>query len=462
MAIPQSGPQSAFTALAALNPAQPTPATNGSSSAQQERTFVLLKPAAVKRGLVADISKRFQRRDFSLVAMKMLKPGGELAAKHYLPSKESADFKKLVRAIAEGPVIAMVWKGPDAVSAALDVIGADNPTSALPGTVRGDLALEAAADLIEGAPSAAEAARLAAVWFSEAELSSEAPAPAPAPVAAAPKPRAARSNPVAGQKYYITTAINYANGPPHMGHAYEGVCADVIARYHRAYGRQVFFLTGADEHGQKIADTADKAGVTPLELCDKNVAAFKDLNAKLGVTYDRYIRTTDAQHKANCQRVWGVAAGKGEIYLDVYKGWYNVREETFVTETDAKEHDYKDPVSGVPYKEMEEASYFFRLSKYHAQIAAHIEANPEFIQPSSRRNEIRERLKKDALRDLSVSRTTFSWGIPVPNDAKHVMYVWFDALTNYLSGIEHPDGAAAGFWPCACHSMVKVAVVARP
>ena len=170
---------------------------------------------------------------------------------------------------------------------------------------------------------------------------------------------------------------------------------------------------------------------------------------------DFYVRTTSARHKAAAQALWRKAAAKGEIYLHYYKGWYNVREETFVTDQEAEASSFLDPVSGKPLQEVEEPSYFFRLSKYHAQLEAHIDTHPEFIQPTSRRNEIRERLRNDPLRDLSVSRTTFAWGIPVPDDPKHVMYVWFDALSNYLSGIEHPGGPAAAFWPCDVHLIGK-------
>ena len=386
----QDGPPAAFARLAALYPTpSPAPAVlsrgpapaGGSASASQ-RTFVLLKPTAVKRALVAEISKRFERRGFSLVAMKMLKPGAELASKHYAPSKNNGDYRALVSALAPGPAVAMVWQGAGAVQAVLELIGDDDPAVALPGSVRGDLSLEAAAELVECAPTEAAAKTLAGLWFTPAELGATHAAlvaassttirdfTAPRPMTP-PKAAAAAAGAKAGkQRFYITTAINYANGPPHMGHAYEGVCADVIARYHRAYGRDVFFLTGADEHGQKIADTAAAAGVQPIELCDKHVAMFKALNERLGVSNDFYVRTTSARHKAAAQALWRKAAAKGEIYLHYYKGWYNVREETFVTDQEAEASNYLDPISGKPLQEMEEPSYFFRLSKYHAQLEA--------------------------------------------------------------------------------------------
>ena len=223
------------------------------------------------------------------------------------------------------------------------------------------------------------------------------------------------------EKFCITTAINYANGAPHMGHAYEAISADCVARYHRAYGRPVLFQTGSDEHGQKIAEAAETAGVTPIELCDKYVNAFQTLNAKTKVSNDVYNRTTSEKHKAACRKLFEMSKANGDIYLDTYEGWYNVREETFVTETDAAAANYLDPVSGKPLKKMKEESYFFRQSRYHAKLIEHIERNPSFIQPNRRRNEILARLREDELRDLSVSRTTFDWGIPVPDAPGHVM-----------------------------------------
>lgn len=256
--------------------------------------------------------------------------------------------------------------------------------------------------------------------------------------------------------FSLTTAINYANGAPHMGHAYEGLSADVIARYHRAYGRPTLFQTGADEHGQKISDAAAAAECKPIELCDKHVQMFQELNKMLRVENDVYNRTTSEKHKQCCRELFERSQKNGDIYLDTYSGWYNVREETFVTETEAKETDYKDPVSGKPLKQMEEESFFFRQSKYQAQLIEHIEKHPEFIQPEGRRAEILYRLKNDELRDLSVSRTTFDWGIPVPGNSKHVLYVWFDALTNYLTGCDFPDGENySKFWPANVHIIGK-------
>ena len=184
-----------------------------------------------------------------------------------------------------------------------------------------------------------------------------------------------------GEKFCITTAINYANGAPHMGHAYEAISADCIARYHRRYGRDVLFQTGSDEHGQKIAEAAETAGCAPIELCDKYVNAFQTLNAKTKVSNDVYNRTTSESHKAACRKLFEMSKANGDIYLDTYEGWYNVREETFVTETDAAAANFLDPVSGKPLKKMKEESYFFRQSRYQSRLIEHIEKNPAFIQP---------------------------------------------------------------------------------
>jgi len=247
-----------------------------------------------------------------------------------------------------------------------------------------------------------------------------------------------------------------------MGHAYEAVTTDVQARYHRAFGREVFFLTGADEHGQKIADTAAAADLTPQELVDKCVAQFKHLDWTIGCEFDGYVRTTSTHHKDLCRKLWKRCEKSGDLYLGTYSGWYNVREETFVTETDAAATDYKDPVSGKELKKMEESSYFFRLGKYQERIVQHIKEHPEFISPESRRNEVLERLAVP-LHDLSVSRTSFDWGIDVPDGAGHVMYVWFDALSNYVTAIgldgmaDDPMAAAptAAFWPADIHLIGK-------
>nr|CCA17292.1 methionyltRNA synthetase of possible bacterial origi (ISS) putative [Albugo laibachii Nc14] len=257
------------------------------------------------------------------------------------------------------------------------------------------------------------------------------------------------------EKFYLTTAIHYTNGQPHMGHAYENVTADVIARYHRIFGRNVYFLTGTDEHGQKIAQTAEALGIAPKELCDKYAAIFRQLTLDLNMSNSSFIRTTSEKHKVFAQWLFQRALNKGDIYLGTYEGWYNVREEVFVTEVEAQQSEYKDPVSGIPLKKMREESYFFRMSKYQQRLVDHFHAHPEFLQPETRRQEIMKRLE-EPLQDLSSSRNTFSHGIPLPNDSNHVLYVWFDALANYLSAIGFPDQVEAKtYWPANVHIIGK-------
>ena len=510
---PIDGPASAFAALAKLNPMASTAGrpksapAGGGAGGNAETAFVLLRPAAVKGSLVSEICQRFEKRGLALSAMRMLKPGAEIAKQHYTGiSTDKSVLAELVSDLAPGPALAMLWRGANAMDAVRAIVGDDDPLKALPGTVRGDLSSAFTADqLVELARDAKDVARLTDVWFEASDLahsakSSAAAAPAASASSAAPlsgkaakKAAAAEKNKAAGGaggagtamspevlakfshavrkptadpklgRFYITTAINYANGAPHMGHAYEAVAADVIARYHRLFGREVFFLTGADEHGQKIADKAAEVGMTPIQVCDKHVEQFKHLDGTLDVEFDGYVRTTADQHKELSRALWTRCEKKGGVYLDKYVGWYNVREETFVTETDAAANDFKDPVSGKDLKKMEEPSYFFRLSAYQERLIQHITEHPEFITPEKSRNEILEKLR-EPLRDLSVSRTTFSWGIPVPGDVPgHVMYVWFDALSNYLTGVGwdaskgDPSKASsnAKFWPADIHLIGK-------
>eukprot|EP01053_Blabericola_migrator_P001467 Blabericola_migrator_1__1466@NODE_1387_length_4641_cov_160_569961_g928_i0_p2_GENE_NODE_1387_length_4641_cov_160_569961_g928_i0NODE_1387_length_4641_cov_160_569961_g928_i0_p2_ORF_typecomplete_len516_score87_64tRNAsynt_1g/PF09334_11/5_1e121tRNAsynt_1/PF00133_22/4_1e38tRNAsynt_1e/PF01406_19/8_8e09tRNAsynt_1e/PF01406_19/8_3e06tRNAsynt_1f/PF01921_18/0_031tRNAsynt_1f/PF01921_18/3_7e05Anticodon_1/PF08264_13/8_9e08tRNAsynt_1d/PF00750_19/0_014tRNAsynt_1d/PF00750_19/2_4tRNAsynt_1b/PF00579_25/0_35_NODE_138 len=258
------------------------------------------------------------------------------------------------------------------------------------------------------------------------------------------------------QKFYLTTAINYLNGPPHVGHAYEILSADVISRYHREVGRDVYFVTGSDEHGQKIANTAEKVGKQPLEFCDVMVENFKKLNRKLNCTEDFYVRTSSPEHGAFCQWFWKRVENNGDIYLGNYEGWYSVREETFVADKDAELNGYKDPETGVPLEKRNEESYFFRLSKYHDQVLDLLK-NTDFVFPETRRNELVQRLEKLPLGDLSISRTKFSWGVPCPGAPNHVMYVWFDALVNYLSAAHcnEPDHPRAKYWPADLHLIGK-------
>ncbi|MBT1076009.1 methionine--tRNA ligase [Geobacter grbiciae] len=254
--------------------------------------------------------------------------------------------------------------------------------------------------------------------------------------------------------FYVTTPIYYVNDVPHIGHAYTTLAADVLARYKRLKGYDVFFLTGTDEHGQKVEKAANAAGETPLELADRVVKRFQALWEKLDISYNDFIRTTQERHKKGVTHLFREVMAKGDIYLGEYEDWYCTPCETFWTETQLI--DGKCPDCNRPVEKLKEESYFFRMSKYQEQLLAHIEANPDFIQPKSRRNEIIS-FVKEGLRDLSVSRTSFNWGIPVPGNERHVIYVWFDALTNYITALGYPDQAGnyGKFWPVDAHLIGK-------
>jgi methionyl-tRNA synthetase len=246
--------------------------------------------------------------------------------------------------------------------------------------------------------------------------------------------------------FYVTTPIYYVNDVPHIGHAYTTLAADVLARYKRMKGYEVFFLTGTDEHGQKVEKAAIMAGETPLELADRVVKRFQSLWEKLNISYTDFIRTTQERHKKGVSHLFTDVMAKGDIYLGEYEDWYCTPCETFWTETQLI--DFKCPDCNRPTEKLKEESFFFRMSKYQEALLAHIEANPEFIQPKSRRNEILS-FVREGLRDLSISRTTFQWGIPVPGNANHVVYVWFDALANYITALGYPEteGKLQQFWP---------------
>lgn len=260
--------------------------------------------------------------------------------------------------------------------------------------------------------------------------------------------------------FYITTAITYPNGVPHIGHAYEYIATDAMARFKRLDGYDVMFLTGTDEHGMKIAHTAEKEGITPKELVDRNVEAYKAAHAALGISYDRFIRTTDADHYAASKAMWAKMEEAGDIYLGKYEGWYSVRDEAFYGEDETELREDGKRYSKVTDTELtwtEEESYFFRLSNYQDKLLALYEEHPDFGAPRSRFNEVIS-FVKGGLEDLSISRTTFDWGVPVPGNDKHVMYVWVDALTNYLTGVGYPDVESESFrkfWPADVHIIGK-------
>jgi methionyl-tRNA synthetase len=260
------------------------------------------------------------------------------------------------------------------------------------------------------------------------------------------------------EKFYITTAISYPNGAPHIGHAYEIVASDAIARFKRIDGFDVFFMTGTDEHGLKIQQTADRSGTTPKAFVDEMAAKFKAMADRLNCSYDRFIRTTDADHLPSTQELWRRMEERGDIYLSKYAGWYSVRDEAYYDESElTKQPDgsWRAP-TGTPVEWIEEESYFFRLSAYQDRLLAHYEQYPSFISPETRRNEIVS-FVRSGLQDLSISRTTFNWGLPVPGDPKHVMYVWIDALNNYLTGCGFPDESNPRwhYWPADVHIIGK-------
>ena len=259
-------------------------------------------------------------------------------------------------------------------------------------------------------------------------------------------------------KFYITTAISYPNGAPHVGHAYEALATDAIARFARLDGHEVYFLTGTDEHGIKMKQTATREGLTPRALADRNTPLFKKMVEALGCSNDDFIRTTEERHHRSSAEIWRRMAANGDIYKDSYAGWYSVRDEAYYaeSETEVRPDGIRYGPQGTPVEWVEEESYFFRLSAYQDRLLAHYEANPDFIGPDERRNEVVS-FVKGGLRDLSISRTTFDWGIKVPDDDRHVMYVWVDALTNYITGVGFPDADAPlwHFWPADLHVIGK-------
>jgi methionyl-tRNA synthetase len=256
--------------------------------------------------------------------------------------------------------------------------------------------------------------------------------------------------------FQITTPIYYVNDKPHIGHAYTSLACDVIARYMRLSGRDVFFLSGTDEHGQKVETTAKNANMEPLAFCDMVSASFKELLTLLNISNDEFIRTTDEDHKKAVQHLWNVLVEKGAIYLGSYEGWYSVRDECYYNESELV--DGKAPTGAEVEWVKKEDSYFFKLSEYQDELLDYYEAHPDFIAPESRKNEVVS-FVKGGLKDLSISRTTFDWGVPVPGDDDHVMYVWIDALTNYMSALGYPNTEPGGnfdkFWPASLHVVGK-------
>ncbi|MBI3703776.1 MAG: methionine--tRNA ligase [Rhizobiales bacterium] len=261
------------------------------------------------------------------------------------------------------------------------------------------------------------------------------------------------------QPFYITTAISYPNGPPHIGHAYEAVCTDAIARFVRLDGYDVYFLTGTDEHGQKMLQTAAKEGLTARQLRDRNVPRFEAMVERLNCSNDDFIHTTEERHHRSSQAIWQAMEANGDIYLDKYAGWYSVRDEAYYAEDETHLNEQKVRVSsktGTPVEWVEEESYFFRLSAYADKLLKLYE-RPNYVLPKERLNEVAS-FVRGGLQDLSISRTTFDWGVKVPGNDKHIMYVWVDALTNYITGVGYPDTGSdkyKRYWPAALHVIGK-------
>ena len=260
------------------------------------------------------------------------------------------------------------------------------------------------------------------------------------------------------EPYYITTAISYPNGKPHIGHAYEAIAADAMARFRRAQGRDVRLVTGTDEHGLKMVQTARAEGRDTLEYADEMSGYFRKMCDDLNISYDAFVRTTEPRHYEASVAIWEAMEKAGDLYLDRYEGWYSVRDEAFYDESELIDGDGGERLSpqGTPVEWTTEETWFFRLSKYQDRLLALYRDNPDFIRPESRRNEV-VRFVEGGLKDLSVSRTSFDWGVPVPGSPGHVMYVWVDALTTYMTGVGFPEreGEYARFWPADVHLIGK-------
>lgn len=277
---------------------------------------------------------------------------------------------------------------------------------------------------------------------------------ASAPTTAEAKPTTATER----NTYFITTAIAYPNGVPHIGHAYEAIATDALARFQRLNGKDVFFLTGTDEHGLKMIQTAESEGMAVADLAARNAGRFREMDERLNVSFDRFIRTTEPEHHRSVQAVWNRMQQNGDIYIDTYAGWYSVRDEAYYAEEETVlgEDNLRRGPQGSPVEWVEEKSYFFKLSAYQDRLLSLYKSQPDFIGPDSRRNEVVS-FVRSGLKDLSISRTTFDWGVKVPNDPEHVMYVWVDALTNYITGVGFPDESDPNwrYWPADVHIIGK-------
>jgi methionyl-tRNA synthetase len=254
-------------------------------------------------------------------------------------------------------------------------------------------------------------------------------------------------------KFYVTTPIYYVNDRPHIGHVFTTTLADIAARYHRLCGDDVFFLTGTDEHAAKVVESAAQRGMTAQQWADQNAKEFQDTFARLGMSNDDFIRTSQPRHKEKVQQYVGELLQSGDVYLGEYEGWYDAGQEEYLPENKAKEYEYKSPFNGKPLVRKAEKNYFFRLSKYAEPLLKLLEEQPAFVQPDARRNEVINRIR-EGLNDVPISRTgAGDWGIPVPGDSEHIIYVWIDALINYLSTVDTPDRIK--YWPADVHLLAK-------
>ena len=261
------------------------------------------------------------------------------------------------------------------------------------------------------------------------------------------------------EKFYITTPIYYPSAKPHMGHAYSSIIADFFARIKKIQGSDVFFLTGTDEHGLKIQRAAEARGMNPIDFCDEISKTFKNLSKTLNLSNTDFIRTTEERHAKSVINLWNILEKKNEIYLSQYSGWYSVSDEAFYSDDEIEEvnNEKKSKVSGSLVEWVEEESFFFKLSKWQEPLLKYYKDNPKFILPEARKNEVIN-FVKSGLKDLSVSRKSFSWGVKVPSNKNHVIYVWLDALTNYLSALNYPnlsDRLYKDFWPASLHLIGK-------
>jgi methionyl-tRNA synthetase len=398
------------------------------------------------------------------VAPKTTGKGATVAAKGKTPTRAPAAVAVkppvTTTPVTKTPAIkSPVSKTPVAKTPVSETPVSETPASKSPATTAAAPAPKPTAPTPESAVKPAPTVSLRAKRLSLPFASAAKPAPAAAPRRPAPQSAPKPAKPTAARNtFYITTAIAYPNGAPHIGHAYEAIATDALARFQRLDGKDVFFLTGTDEHGLKMIQTAEKENMTPMALATRNAARFKEMDERLNVSFDRFIRTSEREHHESTREIWRRMVANGDIYLDSYAGWYSVRDEAYYAEdeTIVGEDNVRRGPQGTPVEWVEERSYFFRLSAYQDRLLALYTSQPDFIGPDVRRNEVIS-FVKSGLKDLSISRTTFDWGVKVPEDEDHVMYVWVDALTNYITGVGFPDETDPNwrYWPADVHIIGK-------